>query len=38
MIRNIRVRINIGAEEKAFEGRDIDALIADIDSYLVSRK
>jgi|GEM_PF-7086010 len=38
MIRTIRARITIGAEEKAFEGKDIDAVIADLDSYLVSKK
>ena len=38
MIQKIDAKISIGSEEKNFSGDDIDRLIADIDSYLVSRK
>lgn len=38
MIKRITARIGMGGEEKAFEGEDIDALISDIDAYLVSKK
>ncbi len=38
MIRKAEVRIEAGGEEKTFESGDLDALIAETDSYLVSRK
>ncbi len=38
MIGEIEATVKIGSEERAFRGRDIDTLIADIDSYIVSRK
>jgi hypothetical protein len=38
MIKSIEAKIKIEGEEKTFGGDDIDKLIADIDSYLVSKK
>jgi hypothetical protein len=38
MIKDITASITIGEETKTFQGQDIDKLIADIDSYLVSKK
>jgi hypothetical protein len=37
MIKEIKARVEID-EVKNFEGKDIDEMIAQIDSYLVSKK
>lgn len=38
MIKSIEARITIEGEDKSFEGKDLDAVLADIDAYLVSKK
>jgi len=37
MIKNIEIRIDVDGE-KTFKGKDLDAIISEIDSYLVSKK
>ena len=38
MIKRITARVDIGCDAKVFESEDIDALISDIDTYLVSKR
>ncbi len=37
MIKHVSVRVDVGGKARTFEG-GIDAVIADVDSYLVSLK
>jgi len=38
MIQRVQVRVSIGTEIKEFESRDMDTVIADVDSYLAGKR
>jgi hypothetical protein len=38
MIKRINAKVNIGDEHRSFEAKDMDKIISEVDSYLVSKK